>query len=451
MSVAEISFKQKVFFYLSVVAASALMVMAGFYLYAGAMAKAGFDLFFALALMLNLLYGRHSDSSRGSFRLGLGLGAFTVIVLAWADWQSQQGTALWFFTLPLVSIYLLGRREGSFWSVFYFMVLALIVFRAGETFSFYVLRFGLAYLVVFSFTFIYEWLRARTYAELQATKNSLEQVSSRLACYLSPQLRDEIIAGGVEPRIDSRRRQMTFFFSDIVDFTRTSDHLEPEDLTFLLNTYFGVMVRIAMDFGATIDKFVGDGLVIFFGAPHSRGVKEDAVSCVRMALAMQDELLSLARVWRGKGISESFQVRMGINSGYGTVGNFGADERLEYTAIGSQVNLASRLETMAEPGHILLSRATWLLVRDEIDCRPLESIMVKGISEPLAVYQVRGMQAGQDDSSQVLQHRGPGFSLQLDPDRLDYDERQQALCLLQEAVGRLTKKEELPEKEEAGR
>lgn len=439
MSVAVVSFKREVFFYLSLLAALALMVMAGFYFYAGAMVKACFDLFFALALMANLLYCHYADSSRWSFRLGLGLGAFTVIALAWVDWQSRQGTVLWFFTLPLVSIYLLGRREGSFWSFLYFMVLALIVFRAGEGFSFYGLRFGLAYLLVFSFTYIYEWLQVQTYNELQATKNSLEKVSARLACYLSPQLRDEIVAGGVEPRIESRRRKMTFFFSDIADFTRTTDHLEPEDLAFLLNTYFGAMVRIAMGFGATIDKFVGDGLVIFFGAPHSRGVREDAVDCVRMALAMQEELVNLTRTWVDQGISESFQVRMGINSGYGAVGNFGADQRLEYTAIGSQVNLAARLESMADPGQILLSRATWLLVREVVDCRPLDSIMVKGLAEPLPVYQVEGMADGQDADGGIVQHQGIGFSLELDPDQLDSDERRQAIRVLHDAAGRLEK------------
>ena len=120
--------------------------------------------------------------------------------------------------------------------------------------------------------------------ELTKKSNALEQLSNQLAKYLSPQVYDSIFAGKQEVKLVSQRKRLTVFFSDLVGFTETTERLESEDLTRLLNQYLTEMSQIALAHGATLDKFVGDAIVIFFGDPETLGVKEDALACVKMAL-----------------------------------------------------------------------------------------------------------------------------------------------------------------------
>lgn len=152
---------------------------------------------------------------------------------------------------------------------------------------------------------------------------------------------------------------MTIFFSDIVNFTSTTEGMETEDLTDLLNSYLEEMSRIAIKYGGTIDKFIGDAILIFFGDPLSQGVKEDAKACASMAIEMRDRLKELQEKWYSFGIQNPFQVRAGITTGYCTVGNFGSKSRMDYTIIGNQVNIASRLESNAKPDQILISHETF--------------------------------------------------------------------------------------------
>lgn len=154
----------------------------------------------------------------------------------------------------------------------------------------------------------------------------------------------------------------------------------------LLNHYLTEMSRIALQFGATIDKYVGDAIVMFFGDPETRGVKEDALACVTMALAMQKRIGELTERWRDIGIEAPLQCRIGIHTGYCTVGNFGSEDRMGYTIVGGAVNLASRLEHEAPPGGVLISYETFVHVKDEIHCEERGHIHVKGIAYPVATY-----------------------------------------------------------------
>ena len=140
----------------------------------------------------------------------------------------------------------------------------------------------------------------------------------------------------------SQRKKLTVFFSDIAGFTEITDKMELEDLTQLLNQYLTEMSRIALSYGATIDKYIGDAVMIFFGDPKSRGVSADAIACVKMAVAMQKRVRQLASIWRDAGIERPLTCRMGIHTGYCTVGNFGSEDHVSYTAVGSGVNLVSR-------------------------------------------------------------------------------------------------------------
>lgn len=216
----------------------------------------------------------------------------------------------------------------------------------------------------------------------------LEDLSSKLAKYLSPQVYQSIFEGRQEAEITSTRKKLTVFFSDIADFTETADRLESEELTALLNQYLTEMSNIALKHGATIDKYVGDAIMIFFGDPESRGVSEDALACVRMAIEMQARMSELQTVWQEAGISKPLRCRMGIHTDYCTVGNFGSEDRLDYTIIGSGVNTASRLESLAEPGTIIISFETHSQIRDHILCRENGEASVKGIAYPVSTFEV---------------------------------------------------------------
>src|SRR6185295_14197620 len=194
---------------------------------------------------------------------------------------------------------------------------------------------------------------------LAEKSTALESLSNKLAKYLAPQVYDSIFAGRQDVKIASHRKKLTICFSDIAGFTETTDRMESEELTQLLNHYLTEMSRIALDYGATIDKYVGDAIVMFFGDPESRGIKEDALACVTMALAMQGRMCELAQVWRDAGMETPLRCRIGIHTGYCTVGNFGSEDRMDYTIIGGAVNLASRLEHEAQPGTVLISYETF--------------------------------------------------------------------------------------------
>ena len=126
--------------------------------------------------------------------------------------------------------------------------------------------------------------------------------------------------------------------------------MESEELTNLLNEYLTEMSTIALDYGATIDKYIGDAIVAFFGDPETKGVKQDAQACVLMAIEMQRRMRTLEQQWRDAGVERPFRIRVGISTGFCTVGNFGSKDRMDYTIIGNEVNLAARLESSSELG-----------------------------------------------------------------------------------------------------
>ncbi|MDJ0868752.1 MAG: adenylate/guanylate cyclase domain-containing protein [Myxococcota bacterium] len=221
-------------------------------------------------------------------------------------------------------------------------------------------------------------------------ERTLEELPRKLSRYLSPQVYRTIFEGERDVRVGSSRRKLTVFFSDIVGFTATSDELDPEDLSIIVNTYLTRMANIANDHGGTLDKFIGDGILVFFGDPETRGIQEDARACVRMALAMQEAVAELNQAILRQGVDRPIRIRIGISTGFCTVGNFGSDNRMDYTVLGRNVNLASRLESAAPPGAILIARETWLLVRDAFACEALEPIVVKGFEKPVGVFRVVG-------------------------------------------------------------
>jgi class 3 adenylate cyclase len=221
-------------------------------------------------------------------------------------------------------------------------------------------------------------------SRLQDKRNS--RIAQNLSKYLSSQVWDLIFMESTQAKLESKRKKLTIFFSDIKDFTRLSDELAPEELTELLNYYFTEMSRIALRHGGTVDKFVGDSIMIFFGDVDSQGCKMDAINAVSMSLEMRNVMKILRKHWKNMGIEKPLEIRMGINTGYCAVGNFGANHHMDYTIIGREVNLASRLESSAEPGEILISQETYSLVKNRINCRSKGEINVKGFSKSIPVY-----------------------------------------------------------------
>ncbi len=271
-------------------------------------------------------------------------------------------------------------------------------------------------------------------AELAEKSSALEQLSNQLAKYLSPQVYDSIFTGKQEVKVASTRKKLTVFFSDIVGFTETADRLESEELTQLLNHYLTEMSRIALDHGATIDKYVGDAILVFFGDPETKGINEDAFECVKMAIAMRKRMHDLQDTWRGSGIEKPLQVRMGIHTGYCTVGNFGSEDRMDYTIIGGAVNIASRLEALASSGEILISYETFAHVNAQVFCEERGAIEVKGIAYPVATYRVIDTYGNLARERRHFHERHAHVRLDLDLDAMTSDDRGEAAQVLRRAL-----------------
>ncbi len=273
--------------------------------------------------------------------------------------------------------------------------------------------------------------------DLAQKSKSLEQLSNKLSKYLSPQVYASIFEGKQDVKVNSSRKKLTVFFSDIADFTETADRLESEELTLLLNQYLTEMSEIALNYGATIDKYVGDAIMVFFGDPETKGVKQDALACVKMAIAMRDRLRDLDESWRQSGVENTLICRMGIHTGYCTVGNFGSEDRMDYTIIGSAVNRASRLEALAEPGQILISFETYAHVKHEIYCEEHGQIEVRGVAYPIQTYFVIDSFQNLDKKRHQFKEDNPAMKIDLDIDAMTAKERNYAAKTLQRALDQL--------------
>ena len=209
----------------------------------------------------------------------------------------------------------------------------------------------------------------------------------------------------------------------MVNFAATTDQLESEDLTNLLNRYLTEMSNIALAHGATIDKYIGDAIMVFFGDP------EDARACVRMAIAMLRRLRQLQAEWLELGAEQPFHLRIGINTGYCTVGNFGSEDRMDYTIIGT-----ARLQSNSEIDGILLGHETYSLVKDDVAAEEQAPIKVKGFAEPVRCYKVLGLYDDLAGEGTVIREEADGFKVLLD---LQKHDRAEAVAALEAIVARL--------------
>ena len=228
------------------------------------------------------------------------------------------------------------------------------------------------------------------------------------------------------------------FFSDIADFTETADQLESEALTQLLNHYLTEMSKIALEHGATIDKYVGDAIIIFFGDPESRGIREDALACVGMAITMCDRMAVLQRYWREGGVEKLLRCRMGIHTDFCTVGNFGSDDRMDNTIIGGGINLASRLEGAAPPGEIIISYETYAHIKDRIYCGEAGRFEVKGMTYPVTTYRAMDFLDHMDTAHRPIRAVLPHLQLNLEAAAMSDVEQRAAAEILSKALKTLS-------------
>lgn len=278
--------------------------------------------------------------------------------------------------------------------------------------------------------------------ELAEKNRAMERMASQLAKYLSPQVYDSIFSGRQEAKVVSSRKKLTVFFSDIADFTETADRLESEELTQILNQYLTEMSRIALGHGATIDKYVGDAILVFLGDPETRGVSEDALAGMEMAIAMRKRLHDLRDAWRDAGLEKPLRVRMGIHTGYCTVGNFGSEDRMDYTIIGGAVNTAARLQALAEPDEILTSYETYALVRERIHCERHGEVEVRGIAYPVAAYRVVDSYANLGIEQRHFRETRSNVKLDLNLEAMSEAERGEAERILRHGLNLLARPRE---------
>ena len=280
--------------------------------------------------------------------------------------------------------------------------------------------------------------------ELESANDFLATLSMKISRYISPQVYKSIFSGQKDVTIHTERKKLTIFFSDIQNFTATTERLQPELLTQLLNEYFTEMSAIAQEYGGTIDKFIGDAMLIFFGDPDTKGDRADAQACLRMAWSMQRRLAELNAKWRASGIEQPFRTRIGINSGYCNVGNFGSTDRMDYTIIGAEANLAARLQSIAEPGGIVISYETFALVSDAITAHPLPPITMKGISREVIPYSVDSIIDASAEKGSVVIERVPGLDLYLDPSIVTSADTDRIRSALNDALASLDKRPAKP-------
>lgn len=266
-------------------------------------------------------------------------------------------------------------------------------------------------------------------------------LSRKLARYVPPQIWGSLFAGKQDATLGTNRKRLTVFFSDIKDFSRISESLPLKVLTGMLNSYLNEMTQIAEQYGGTVDKFIGDAVMVFFGDPDSNGSEDDAYRCVAMAIAMQQRMHLLRQRWRKQGIREQMQIRIGINSGFVTVGNFGTDNRMDYTILGTDVNLASRLESAARPGHILISEQTYKLVANRVRVFSPGAIQVKGFDRPIPVHEVVALKDRTGSRKTLINANIKGCSLYLNLAEIKNYDRKRVISILATAASQLKDKQ----------
>jgi adenylate cyclase len=212
-----------------------------------------------------------------------------------------------------------------------------------------------------------------------------QKLRSKFEQYFPPTVVKQMVENPDALMTNPTKKEITIMFSDIKSFTTYSSTMTPEEISTTLNEYFEAMTDIVFKYGGTVDKFIGDGLMVFYGAPEPQA--DHALRCVKAAMEMQLKCRELRAKWEPAG-RLPLRIRIGINTGEVVVGDLGSARRMEYTVLGSDVNLAQRLESNAPVEGIMISESTYRHVKDKVPIRALAPITVKGLETPIVVYEV---------------------------------------------------------------
>jgi class 3 adenylate cyclase len=231
-----------------------------------------------------------------------------------------------------------------------------------------------------------------------------EVAKDALGRYLSPEMAHDLVTAQSTVSLQGQRRVLTILFCDVAGFTSISERLEPEALVGLLNSYLDQMVRVLLKHGAYVDKFEGDAIMAFWNAP--REAADHARRACLAVLEMQAAAAALSAQWEAKGMPQ-FKVRYGLHTGVAIVGNMGATDKINYTAIGDSVNLASRLEGANKQyqTQLLISEDTWAAARDAIEARELDVVKVKGKQRGVRVFELQAIKGQLDPTHRQIRDR----------------------------------------------
>jgi class 3 adenylate cyclase len=209
----------------------------------------------------------------------------------------------------------------------------------------------------------------------------------RLKRFFSPQLAELIVAGGADDPLKTHRREVTVVFLDLRGFTAFAETAEPEEVMGVLREYHAEMGRLILEHEGTLERFTGDGMMVFFNDPVA--VANPAERAIRMAVAMRDRVTHLSAAWRKRG--HELALGVGIAQGYATIGAIGFEGRWDYGAIGTVTNLAARLCGEAGDGQILISPRIFAKTEMHIDADPIGELSLKGFQRPVSAHNVRGL------------------------------------------------------------
>ena len=218
--------------------------------------------------------------------------------------------------------------------------------------------------------------------------------TGELKRFLPHQVAEGLLAGLLTPDGGFERRKLTFLFADMVGFTDLSDTLEPEELSDVLNEYLREMAAVAVEHGGTLDNFIGDGIMVLFGAPTRVDESAQAWAAVRAAFEMKARVEALSAATRARGIPADLRIRVGVNTGHCTVGVFGSDDLRAYKAVGFAVNVAARLQSEADPGSVIVGFRTYALVRKRVRAEQRAPMTLKGAARPVEAWTIVALEDG---------------------------------------------------------
>jgi adenylate cyclase len=229
---------------------------------------------------------------------------------------------------------------------------------------------------------LYEWnatLEKRVSEQLQQLENF-----SRLKRFFSPQLAEAILSGGTADPLATHRREVVVVFLDLRGFTAFAESSEPEEVMGVLRGYHAEMGKLIMEHEGTLERFTGDGMMIFFNDPVV--VPNPAERAIRMAVAMRERVSELSKSWRQHG--HDLSLGIGMSKGYATIGAIGFEGRLDYGAVGTVTNMAARLCGEAKGGQILTNRKTLTDFETLVEAEAIGELSMKGFAKPVAAFSV---------------------------------------------------------------